>query len=83
MKLGLRKLRRRYGHTHVVSGPLPSGNIDWRNITPRMRVVEMTNGWAVHLPDYGSGPTAATAYWGSSDAAAAQKWLRKRAKEDA
>lgn len=77
-------LGRRYGHAgpprpHVVVGPLPEGNVFWRDIPANARVVEMSHGWAVHF----HGGKTATAFWGGQESREAQRWLRARAIKDA
>jgi len=74
-------LRRRYGRAmpHVVAGPLPDGNVEWKRIPASARVVEMTNGWAVQFAD----GSRATAFWGGQDSREAQRWLRTRSIKDA
>jgi hypothetical protein len=73
-----RALRRRYGRTHVVQGPLVDGNVEWTRIPKSARVVEMTHGWVVHFAD----GRKATVFWGG-DSREAQQWLRARAIKDA
>lgn len=73
------RLRRRYGRSHVVPGPLPDGNVEWTKIPASACVIEKTHGWAVRFAD---GRTA-TAFWGSRDAHEAQRWLRNRSIKDA